>query len=144
MLDATPRSMLARRIALVLAVLLVVGLAGCTREEEERFLKLLLVLALIGVVVIAALLTLLITNILHMMRGTPSLGWGVTSCVVGALIGLSSFGGRVLLGFVPAGSLGTFAFAAALVWVGQKNVREVQRRAALKAIVPPPPDPPAQ
>ncbi len=46
MLDAAPRSALARRIAFT--ALLAVVLAACSREQEERFLKILLVIALIG------------------------------------------------------------------------------------------------
>ncbi|APR87911.1 hypothetical protein A7982_13260 [Minicystis rosea] len=146
MLDAAPRSALARRIAF--AALLAVMLAACSRELEGT----LLVIALIGTASLIALLTVLVTNIVHMLRGTPKLGWGVTSCVLGGLVGLSSIRTLMLNGGDSI-QLGTFVFAGALVWVGQKNIREVQRReaiqreeqqpAAMKAMAPPPPDPPA-
>ena len=136
MAPGTPRPALDGYPAL--APLLMLSLAGCTAEEGRRFERILFLFVLIVGAVFAALLTVLIVNIVQMLRGTPSLGWGVTACVCGGLIGLSQLS-SIVTGYAGLVTLAVVAFAGGLVWVGRKNVLEVRQRAALKTGTPPAP-----
>lgn len=133
MAPGTLRPALARYLAL--APLLMLLLAGCTEEALRQVVTFLLIIVLIYGAVFAALLVVLIVNIVKMLRGTPSMGWGITACVCGGLTGLSQLG-SVVTGHASPSALSGFALAGGLLWVGIKNVLEVRRRAALKTGTP--------
>lgn len=146
---STPRHALPPAAAVALVALLPVALTGCSEAELSRFVEGLAMLVLAVLVVLAVvygvLLTVLVTNIVHMLRKTPSLGWGVTSCVCGGLVALSALPGLFSGDGLSTHGLGPLVLAGALGWVGQKNVRDAQRRAAERdadVAIPPPAAPP--
>src|SRR5262249_36181923 len=77
-------------------------------------------------------------NIVKLLAGTPSIGWGVTAIVLGVLNGTGStflLAGELHPGSSRLSILG-FVFGASLAYVGARNVRDAKRMA------PPSPAPP--
>ena len=153
MIRSQPPRAVRRLTTLVLLLVTITCLSGCNDRFWETLALLVLVVVAIMVVTYGALLAVLIVNIVKLLRGRPSLGWGVTSLVCGGMTGLSALSPLVSHlehGSLPTGlSLGSIGLAGALVFFGLRNVRGARASATSSnqaprieppAAPPPPPD----
>src|SRR5262245_27321223 len=127
MIRSQPPRAVRRFITLVLLLVTITCLTGCDDRFWETLALLIFVALAVMAVTYGALVAVLIVNIVKLLRGKPSLGWGVTSLVCGGLTGLSSLSPLVFPlahGSLPSGlSLASIALAGALVYFGLRNVQ---------------------
>ncbi len=110
---------------LVLMALALGSLTGCDRNDFhglDGLVLLVVVLVAFAAAVEAALVAVLIVVLVKLSRGKPSAAWGFAAIGCGAFQGLPMLGSLFSSGVPRPASLFSFAVAAALVYVGWRNV----------------------